>query len=99
MSAESAQLRARTSYNLAGMSFSPAELSDQISHHVPAFKVRYHPDFRQAIADSWPQSIDDVAARPDWGWRAVFGLADMVADMLAHIPLEWPTTGAQATAA
>ncbi len=99
MSADRAQLRVRTSYNLAGMSFSPAELADQIRHHVPGFKVRYRPDFRQAIADSWPQSIDDVAARRDWGWRAAFGLADMVADMLAHIPLEWPTTGPQATAA
>jgi nucleoside-diphosphate-sugar epimerase len=89
MSASPDRVRVRTSYNLAGMSFAPDELAAAIARRVPDFRVVYEPDFRQAIADSWPRSIDDSQARSDWGWRARIDLAQMVDDMLAHIPLAW----------
>jgi nucleoside-diphosphate-sugar epimerase len=75
----------RHSYNLAALSFTPAQLANAISHHVPGFTVDYVPDYRQAIANSWPQSIDDSVARGDWGWAPRFDLDAMVADMLAHL--------------
>src|SRR4026207_2293570 len=66
MQADPQKLTIRTSYNISGMSFSPKEISAEIKHHMPEFEVVYKPDYRQAIADSWPQSIDDSAARNDW---------------------------------
>jgi threonine 3-dehydrogenase len=85
MEAPAENIRVRTSYNLAGMSFTPAEIADSIRAHVPDFQISYAPDFRQAIADSWPGAIDDSAARSDWGWRPQFDLAAMTADMLLHL--------------
>ncbi len=85
MEAPSEKVKFRSSYNLAGMSFTPAEIAAEIKQHIPNFEMRYEPDFRQAIAESWPQSIDDSAARADWGWQPRFNLSDMVADMLAHL--------------
>lgn len=85
MDAPDEQVRIRTSYNLAGMSFTPAELVAEIQKHYPDFEVRYQPDFRQAIADSWPQSLDDTDARQDWGWQPQYDLASMTADMLANL--------------
>lgn len=75
----------RTSYNLAAMSFSPSEIADEIKTHYPNFEVDYQPDYRQEIAESWPNSIDDTAARDDWGWKHQFGLSQMVEDMLKHL--------------
>jgi nucleoside-diphosphate-sugar epimerase len=99
MQAEPARVRVRDSYNLAAMSFTPAELAAAIARHLPAFRVVYEPDFRQAIADSWPQSIDDSRARSDWGWRARFALDDLVGDMLRNVPLAWESAEAATHAA
>jgi nucleoside-diphosphate-sugar epimerase len=86
MDAPSRAIRERGSYNLAGISVTPAQLAASIRRHVPEFEVIYAPDFRQAIADSWPESIADAAAREDWGWSPRFDLNALVDDMLAHIP-------------
>ncbi|GAB4308157.1 MAG: NAD-dependent epimerase/dehydratase family protein [Candidatus Bipolaricaulota bacterium] len=81
MAAPNANLRWRT-YNVTAMSFTAAELAGEIRKHVPGFRIEYRPDFRQAIADSWPRSIDDSTAREDWGWNPRYGLAEMVKEML-----------------
>jgi nucleoside-diphosphate-sugar epimerase len=82
MDADLAQLKHHADFNLAAMSFSAAELAAEITKHVPGFVCQYEPDFRQAIADSWPQSIDDSAAREEWGWQPSYDLAAMTVDML-----------------
>lgn len=84
MEAPGAKLRYRT-YNISAMSFTAGELAAEIRKHVPGFRVEYVPDFRQAIADSWPRSIDDSAARTDWGWKPRYGLPEMVVEMLAAL--------------
>jgi len=85
MEAPKEQISIHTSYNLAGISFTPEELSNAIQHVLPAFKIEYKPDFRQAIADSWPNSIDDSYARNDWGWKPQFNLNEMVEVMLEKV--------------
>jgi nucleoside-diphosphate-sugar epimerase len=85
MEAPAEKISVRTSYNLSGMSFSPKEISASIQQHIPEFSLRCEPDYRQAIADSWPQSIDDSVARRDWGWKEEFDLAKMTADMLGNL--------------
>lgn len=85
METEADKIKIRTAYNLAAMSFSPAELADEIKKHIPDFAISYQPDFRQAIADSWSQSIDDSAARADWGWSPKYDLASMTADMIKQL--------------
>ena len=85
MEAPADRLSVRTSYNLAGMTFNPGEITASIQKELPAFRVSYKPDFRQAIADSWPASIDDTAARKDWGWKPEFDLDGMTRDMLFHL--------------
>ncbi len=85
MEAPANNLTVRTSYNLAGMTFNPGEITASIQKEVPDFRVTYKPDFRQAIADSWPASIDDSAARKDWGWKPEFNLDAMTRDMLLHL--------------
>jgi nucleoside-diphosphate-sugar epimerase len=85
MEAPAGKISIRHSYNLSGMSFSPKELSGEIKKHLPAFAITYKPDYRQQIADSWPQSIDDSVARSDWGWKPEFDLAAMTSDMLANL--------------
>ncbi|MEY3053311.1 MAG: hypothetical protein RLY31_3096 [Bacteroidota bacterium] len=85
MEAPADLIRIRTSYNLSALTFTPAELADSIRRHIPSFQVDYQPDFRQQIADSWPASIDDRAARSDWDWHPAFDLSGMTADMLLHL--------------
>ena len=87
MEAPAEQIRVRDSYNLGGMSFSPGELAAAIRQQLPDFEISYEPDFRQEIADSWSNSIDDQAARRDWGWQAAYDLAEMTVDMLKNLRL------------
>lgn len=85
MEAPAKQLRVRSSYNVAGLSFTPRELAQAIRRRVPQFEVNYHPDHRQAIAATWPHSLDDTHARADWGWKSEADLDQLVDDMLLHL--------------
>ena len=85
MEAPKEKIGVRTSYNISGMSFSPKEIGKEITKHIPGFIMKYKPDYRQTIADSWPQSIDDSAARDDWGWNAEYDLQKMTEDMLENL--------------
>lgn len=85
MQADESDIQIRTSYNLAAISFSPDEIAEVIRKHVPDFEIRYEPDYRQKIADSWPDSIDDSPARQQWGWQHQYDLESMVEDMIANI--------------
>ncbi len=83
MHADLARLKHHANYNVAAMSFSAGELAAEIKKRIPEFECCYVPDFRQAIADSWPRSIDDSAAREEWGWQPAYDLSAMTDDMLA----------------
>jgi nucleoside-diphosphate-sugar epimerase len=85
MEAEFEAIKVRSSYNLSGMSFTPKEIAQSIQHHIPKFSIYYEPDFRQAIADSWPSSIDDTEAQTDWNWRAEFDLERTTNEMLRNL--------------
>ena len=85
MEAPAEKIRERGSYNLGGISFTPAQIAEAIARYVPGFSLDCVPDYRQAIADSWPRSIDDQAARSDWGWKAEYDLDAMVRDMLKNL--------------
>lgn len=85
MEADLSQLKHHSDFNLAGMSFSAGQLAGEIRKHIPEFTCEYKPDFRQEIADSWPMSIDDSAAREEWGWRPNYDLATMTKDMLEKL--------------
>jgi nucleoside-diphosphate-sugar epimerase len=87
MQAPSENVKIRSSYNLAGISFTPKDLGSEIKKHIPNFNISYEPDFRQKIADSWPNSIDDSAAKIDWGWKEKFQLDKMVETMLRHVDI------------
>lgn len=85
MQAPVEEIKIRSSYNLAAMSFTPTEIAAEIKKHIPEFTITYQPDFRQKIADSWPASIDDSSAREDWNWKHKFDLGTMTADMLENL--------------
>lgn len=85
MEAPADNISVRTSYNIAAMSFSPREIAAAICKHLPHFTIDYAPDYRQQIADSWPQSIDDSTARCDWLWKPAYDLDKMTADMLRNL--------------
>ncbi|MEI9944521.1 MAG: NAD-dependent epimerase/dehydratase family protein [Chitinophagaceae bacterium] len=85
MEAPADKISIRTSYNVSSMSFSPKEIAAEIKKYIPGFSVQYKPDYRQPIADSWPQSIDDSVARKDWGWKEEFDLSAMTKDMLENL--------------
>lgn len=88
MEADESKLSLRSSYNVGGMSFTPKEVAEAIRKHRPDFKISYEPDFRQAIADSWPASIDDSVARKDWGLKDAFNLKSMTDLMLKEISMK-----------
>ncbi len=85
MEAPADRISVRTAYNVAALSFSPKEIAAEIKKHIPEFTIRYAPDYRQGIANSWPQSIDDSVARTDWGWRHEYDLSRMTKDMLGNL--------------
>ena len=85
MEAPADKIAIRTSYNISGISFSPAEIAACIKKHIPEFEIKYQPDYRQAIADSWPQSIDDSVARSNWGWQHEYDLDKTTEDMLKNL--------------
>lgn len=85
MAAPSESIKIRSSYNLAAISFTPKEIADSIKKHIPNFTIEYNPDFRQAIADSWPKSIDDREARKDWNWSHEFDLDAITNEMLTNL--------------
>ncbi len=85
MEAPAEKIKIRSSYNISSMSFCPAQIASSIKNHIPDFTISYKPDFRQAIADSWPKSIDDSRARDDWGWQHGFGLEEMTKDILDNL--------------
>ena len=85
MEAPAESVKIRSSYNLGGISFTPAEIFNEIKKHRPTFEITYSPDFRQKIADSWPSSIDDSRAKTDWGWKAAYDLEKMVKIMLDNV--------------
>ena len=79
------KIKIRNAYNLAALSFNPQELAASIQKHIPDFTINYKPDFRQAIADSWPASIDDAVARKDWGWQHTIDLDKMTKIMIDNL--------------
>ncbi len=85
MEAPAEKISIRTSYNVAGMSFSPKEIAASIQKNIPDFSISYKPDYRQNIANSWPQSIDATVAANDWGWKPEFDLDKMTVDMLENL--------------
>ena len=89
MEAPADKVKIRSSYNLSAMSFSPKEIGATILKHIPDFKLTYKPDFRQAIANGWPQSIDDSKAQEDWNWKPDYDLDRMTADMLENLKSQY----------
>jgi nucleoside-diphosphate-sugar epimerase len=85
MEAPKEKISVRTSYNVAAITFSPKEIGNEIRKHIPGFKMNFAPDYRQSIADSWPQSIDDSVARNDWGWKQDYDLSRMTSDMMENL--------------
>lgn len=85
MGAAAEQIKVRSSYNLSAMSFTPAEIAMSIQKHLPNFQIAYKPDFRQTIADSWPNKINDTTAQQDWNWKAEFDLEKTTQEMLRNL--------------
>ncbi len=85
MEAPAEKISVRTSYNISALSFSPEEIAGEIKKHIHGFTVSYKPDYRQAIANSWPQSIDDSVAMNDWGWKPEYNLQRMTEDMIKNL--------------
>jgi nucleoside-diphosphate-sugar epimerase len=87
MEAPSENVKVRSSYNLSAISFTPQQIFEEIKKHKPDFTISYNPDYRQKIADTWPNSIDDSRARTDWNWKHQYDLAAMVQDILEQLPV------------
>ena len=85
MTTKKENIKIRTSYNISAVSFTPKELEKQIKIYFPNFNVKFRPDYRQKIADSWPDSIDDQEAKVDWGWKAKFNLEKLTSDMFKNL--------------
>lgn len=91
MESPSDRVKIRSSYNLGGISFSPKDIATEIKKLIPNFEIHYNPDFRQAIADSWPSSIDDTPAQNDWGWKMKYHLENMSSDMIKNLKEKYKT--------
>lgn len=89
MQADFSKLKHHSDFNVGAMSFSVAELADSIRKYIPNFEIEYAPDYRQAIADSWPDSVDDSAAREEWGWKPAYDLDAMTKDMIENIRIKY----------
>lgn len=87
MKAEKEDIKIRSSYNLAAISFSPKEIAQSIKKYLPEFNISYEPDFRQQIAEGWPNSIDDSEARKDWNWEHTFGLEELTFEMIKNLKI------------
>ena len=85
MMSDASKIKVRGSYNLGGISFTPAQIAEEIKNYYPDFTITYNPDFRQAIADTWPASIDDTVAQNDWGWQNEYDLKKMVKVMFDNL--------------
>jgi len=85
MEADATDIKVRSSYNIAAISFTPKQIAEEIKKQVESFEITYNPDFRQKIADSWPDSVDDSAARKDWGWQHTFYLEKMTSEILTGL--------------
>ena len=92
MEAPAEQVKIRSSYNLAGVSFTPKQIAEKVSKHIPNFEMSYKPDFRQEIADSWPSSINDTHAQNDWGWKLEYDLEKMTSDMMKNLKEQYKIT-------
>ncbi len=91
MEAPAKQVKIRSSYNLAGISFTPKEIAAEVSKHIPNFEMSYNSDFRQEIADSWPSSINDEHAQNDWGWKLEYNLEKMTSDIIKNLKEKYKT--------
>ena len=78
-------IKIRSSYNISGVSFSPRQIAEEIQKNIPEFKITFSPDYRQNIADSWPDSINDDYAQKDWKWAPKYNLPNMALDMLKNL--------------
>ena len=85
MQTNAKNVKIRTGYNLAAMSFTPEEIALEIKQHIPEFKISYQPDSRQQIANSWPESIDDSKARKDWNWQHTYNLSSMTFEIIKNL--------------
>lgn len=95
MEAPKENIKTRTSYNIAGMSFTPAEITKSIQKYYPDFKVNYKPDYRQKIANKWPKSIDAKQAREDWNWKSIYDLKSMTKVMIEKLQLKYKASSAE----
>ena len=91
MEAPAEELSIRSSYNVGGISFTPIEIADEIKKHIPNFEITYKPDFRQAIADSWPKSINDDLSCKEWGCKTEFDIKKLTETMLAGVKAKFKT--------
>ena len=85
MQADSDKIKIRSSYNIAGCSFSPEELANEIQSYIPDFKISYNKDYRQEIADSWPDSLEDSLAKEHWGWQSQYNMQELVKEMIENL--------------
>ena len=92
MEAPAEMVKIRSSYNLAGISFTPKQIATEIAKHIPNFEMTYKPDFRQEIANSWPSSIDDTNAQNDWEWKLEYNLEKMTSDMMTNLKEKYKIT-------
>ena len=92
MESPAEKIKIRSSYNLAGISFTPKQITEEVTKHLPNFEMTYNADFRQKIADSWPSSINDSHAKKDWGWKLEYDLEKLTSDMIKNLKQQYKIT-------